>query len=192
MVRKLFLPVGVAAGLALATFASSVPGAPPLQHFHFAFTCTSTSPDCPVELPTDQCGIPGTIVESEWGNVQVFADGTAKVEVKERYVFTSTASGKSFQSFSAAQITSNTAPIDNGDGTISFVFTFKGLEQQLKLPNGPVLARDAGPVTFTLTFVSATGEFVSFTVSGEKGPHPLVDSGGTLFCDVVVPALTDP
>jgi hypothetical protein len=37
-----------------------------------------------------------------------------------------------------------------------------------------------------------SGEFVSFMVSGEKGPHPLIDSGGTLFCDVVVLPLTDP
>lgn len=191
MVRKLFLPVGVAAGLVLTLLASSAAGAPPLQHFHFAFTCTSTSPGCPLELPTEQCGIPGTTVDSEWGNVQVFADNTAKVEVKERYVFTSEASGKSFQGFSAVQLTNNTAPIDNGDGTVSFVFAFKGLEQQLKLPNGPVLARDAGPITFTLTFEAATGDFVSFTISGEKGPHPLIHSD-TLFCDVVVPVLTDP
>jgi hypothetical protein len=191
--RNLVVVLGLAAVAALALFASGTAAAPLVQHYHFAFTCTFPSQEpCPVQLPAEQCGIPGTTVEREWGNVQVFADGTSKMELKETYTFTSSVTGKSFESRSAAQLTNNTVPIDNGDGTVSFVYTFNGLEQQLKLPNGPVLARDVGPVTFTLTFSAATGEFVSFGVSGEKGSHPLIESGGTLFCDVVVPALTDP
>jgi hypothetical protein len=181
--------------------ASSAAAAPAVQHYHFAFTCTSTptsaadpsqcvGPNGPTEIDPEQCDIPGTQVDSQSGNVQVFADGTRKVEWKETWVFTSALTGKSIESRSNYQLTSNTAPIDNGNGTVSFVFAFKGLEQQLKLPNGSILMRDTGPVTFTLSFDASSGDFVSFDVSGEKGPHPNIDSGGALFCDVIVPALS--
>jgi hypothetical protein len=33
-------------------------------------------------------------------------------------------------------------------------------------------------------------QFVSMTVSGEHGPHPELDSGFKLFCNVLIPALT--
>jgi hypothetical protein len=185
---------GVVAALALLTLiASSAVAARPLDHYHYSFTCATPSPPnapCPVELPTDQCGIPGTTVDSQWGNVQLFADGTSKTEMKEKYVFTSSVTGKSFEGHLAEQLTTSTTPVDNGDGTISFYFAFKGLELQLKLPNGHVLARDAGPVTFVQTFDAVTGDFVSFMVADEKGPHPIVDSGFELFCDVIVPALS--
>lgn len=193
--------VAGAATVVLALWASSATAAPPVQHFHFAFVCTATptlpadpskclGPNGPTEIVPELCDIPGTLVDSQSGNVQVFADGTSKVESNETYVFTSALTGKSIESRSHTQLISNTAPIDNGNGTVSFVFAFKGLEQQLKLPNGAVLARDAGQVTFTVTFDAATGDFVSFAVSGEKGPHPLIDTPGDPFCSVVVSALS--
>jgi hypothetical protein len=192
--RLLTSLTGVVAALALLTLmASGAVAARPLDHYHYSFTCTTPSPPnatCPVELPSDQCGIPGTIVDRQWGNVQLFADGTSKTEMKETYVFTSSLTGKSVEGHLTEQLTTNAAPVDNGDGTISFYFAFKGLELQLKLPNGPVLARDAGPVTFVQTFDSVTGDFVSFMVADEKGPHPFVDSDFELFCDVIVPALS--
>ena len=185
---------GVVAALALLTLmASGAVAARPLDHYHYSFICATPSPPnapCPVGLPSDECGIPGTIVDSQWGNVQLFADGTSKTEMKETYVFTSSLTGKSFEGHLTDQLTSNTSPVDNGDGTISFFFEFKGLELQLKLPNGHVLARDAGPVTFVQTFDAATGDFVSFMVADENGPHPIVDSDFELFCDVIVPALS--
>jgi hypothetical protein len=45
-------------------------------------------------------------------------------------------------------------------------------------------------VTFNHTFDATTGEFLGQTISPENGPHPDLDSGFTLFCDVIVPALT--
>jgi hypothetical protein len=191
--------VAITATVLLAFAAANVAAAPPLQHYHYSYTCTSTPAapadpaDCigadsfgqptPVEVDPELCDIPGTKVDSASGNVQVFADGTAKIETKEAYTFTSALTGKSIESRSAAQLT--TTLIDNGDGTISFVFAFKGLEQQLKLPNGPVLGHDTGPITFTLTLDATTGDFVSFTVS-EKKPHTLGDN----FCTIVESALT--
>ena len=192
--------VAITATVLSAFAAASVAAAPSVQHYHYSFTCTSTPAapadpnDCigadsfgqptPVEIDPELCDIPGTKVDSTFGNVQVFADGTAKIEGKEVYTFTSALTGKSIESRTSAQQTAQ--EIDNGDGTISFVFAFKGLEQQLKLPNGPMLVRDAGPATFTLTVKAVTFDFVSFTVF-EKGPHPIIENG---FCAVVVPALS--
>jgi hypothetical protein len=123
-------------------------------------------------------------------NIQVFADETFKAEVRVNQVFTSGATGKSVVLFVADQFTAAGPPIDNGDGTITFTETVKGLMEQLRLPNGTVLSRDAGLVTFNDTFTATTGDFLGETISPENGPHPDLDSGSTLFCDVIVPALT--
>jgi hypothetical protein len=174
----LFGSIAVAA-TALLAFTAGSSAASLVQHYHFAFTCTSgTDPDqCigpngPTEISTP-CDLPGTTVDSQFGNVQIFADGTRKIEWSETYVFTSALTGKSIESRSEYQLTN--------DASLT-VFTLKGLEQQLKLPNGRMLVRDAGPVTFS--FDPVTGG-VTY-----KGPHPLIASGGDLFCAVVVPALS--
>jgi hypothetical protein len=188
----------ISATVLLAFAAASASAAPAVQHYHYSYTCTSTPTtpadpnDCigtdsfgqptPVEIDPELCEIPGTKVDHASGNVQVFADGTAKIEAKEDYTFTSALTGNSIESHSAAQQT--TTVVDNGNDTISFVFAFKGLEQQLKLPNGPMLGRDAGPISFTLTLDATTFDFVSFTVS-EKSPHTLSDN----FCDIVESAV---
>jgi hypothetical protein len=104
-------------------------------------------------------------------------------------VFTSEAIGKSVESFSSQQQTNVSPPIVNGDGTTTLLFIFKGLEQKLKIPNGPTLVRDAGPITFALTF-DASGTLISQLIVGEKGMHPLADSGFALFCDVLLPAVS--
>jgi hypothetical protein len=101
----------------------------------------------------------------------------------------SAATGKSVLIFFAAQQV-NAAPIDNGDGTVTFVTTFKGLPEMIKLPNGRVLSRDVGFIGFNDTFDATTGDFLGETISPENGPHPDADSGFTLFCDVIVPALS--
>jgi hypothetical protein len=85
--------------------------------------------------------------------------------------------------------------VDNGDGTVTFTTSFKGLMEKLKLPNGTILSRDAGLVTFNGIYDPTTGDLLSETISAEKGPHPELDSGGdfgggTVFCDAIVPALS--
>ena len=62
--------------------------------------------------------------------------------------------------------------------------------EQLRITHGRLLTRDAGNVVFTRIFDADTGDFISQTVSGEKGPHPDLDSDFELFCDVVIPALS--
>ena len=136
------------------------------------------------------CGIPGTSVVRGVDNFTVYADNTFKDNFTLTNTFTATASGKSIRIHIANQVTGNDEPIDNGDGTVTFVQTFKGLPEQLKITNGPLLSRDAGVVTFTTIFDAATGDFISQTLSGEKGPHPDLDSDFAVFCDVLIPALT--
>jgi hypothetical protein len=178
--RRLFALTGLAAVLLMALMASSAGAAPIVQQFHGTFSDT---------FPDNFCGIDGTSVVSGMDNIQVFADGTFKDQFRLDQFFTSAATGKSVELFVAQQFTAF-GPIDNGDGTVSFVFTFKGLPEKLKIPNGPILLRDAGNVTFIQTFDATTGDFISQTIPSEKGPHPDLDSGFALFCDVIVPALT--
>ena len=177
--HKLFIVFAAAALMALT--ASSAGAAPIVEHGHSSGTDISSAP---------LCGIEGTTVTRFVDDFQVFADNTFKDEFRGKAVFTSAATGKSVSIFAAQQASGPNDPIDNGDGTITFVTTFKGIPEQLKIANGPVLTRDAGTVTLFQTFDAATGDFISTTASGEKGPHPELESGFELFCDVIVPALT--
>jgi len=77
----------------------------------------------------------------------------------------------------------------NLDGTSTGVVTDKGLQEQLKAPNGGVLTADMGIIIFTNLFDSS-GNFISQTVNVVAGPHPEADSGFTLFCQVVTAALS--
>jgi hypothetical protein len=179
--RRLFALSGLVATFLLALMASGTAAAPLVDRFHDTFSDT---------FPDGLCGIDGTSVVSGMENVQMFADGTFKQEFRLNQTFTSAATGKSVLFFVAQQFTSVGPPIDNGDGTITFVATFKGLPQKVKLPNGRVLVRDAGFAQFNSTFDATTGDFLGETHSPVKGPHPILDSDGAAFCDAVVPALT--
>jgi hypothetical protein len=180
--RFAFLLTGM---LALVVALPSIgSAAQPIVNEHSRFTDT---------FPDEICGIPGTSTIDVVDNFKLYADGTFLDTSRFQGVFTSDATGKQIQIFSAGQVAGLDEPIDNGDGTITFINTFKGLPEKLSIPNGPTLLRDAGTVTFTTTFfVEANGDltFVSQTISGEHGPHPDLDSDFEAFCDVLVPALT--
>jgi hypothetical protein len=156
----------------------------PIVNEHSRFTET---------FPDEICGIPGTSSITVVDNFKLYADGTARDTSNFRNVFTAARSGKQVQIFSAGQVIGPAEPIDNGDGTITFVATFKGLAEKLSIAHGPTLLRDAGNVTLRTTYrVNPDGSltFVSRTVASEKGPHPDLDSGFEAFCNVLVPALT--
>lgn len=177
---KLVALTSLVGALVLASVASTAGAAPLTDRFHDSFSDT---------FPDNICGIDGTSAITVVANVQVFADGTFKLQLNQKNTFTSAATGKSVSiNFAAQQV--NFGPIDNGDGTVTFVTTFKGLPEQIKLPNGPVLSRDVGVIGFADTFDATTGDFLGETVSPNRGPHPDADSGFTLFCDVIVPALS--
>ena len=178
--RRLCSLTALLGALLLASMSSTATAAPLTDHFRVTFSDT---------FPNSQCGIDGTSVLNVMDEIQVFADGTSKAEARVNQVFTSAATGKSVLFFFAFQFV-RAAPIDNGDGTLTFTDTSKGLQEKLKLPNGTILSRDAGLVTVNDTFDATTGDFLGETISPENGPHPDLDSGGALFCDVIVPALS--
>jgi hypothetical protein len=113
--------------------------------------------------------------------LQGLRDGTYLDTGRFQAVFTATAtaSRKSVVNFAAGQTSGLAEPIQNPDGTVTFFDTCKGLPENLSIPGGPTLSRDAGVVTLTRTFREPpNGEFelVTQVVSGERGPHPELDS----------------
>jgi hypothetical protein len=180
MPKRIFAATVFVTLLALALTSSNVAAAPIVQHVH------STSNDT---FQADPCGIDGTIVEHDMIELQAYADGTVRFEIHSVQVFTSEATGKSVESFSSQQQTNVSPPVVNGDGTTTLLFMFRGLEQKLKIPDGPTLVRDAGPIMFALTF-DANGSLISQLIVGQKGSHPLAGSGWALFCDVLVLAVS--
>jgi hypothetical protein len=175
------LIAAVVAIVAVVIPASGVAAGRVLFHSHENFSDT---------FPDNICGIDGTSVVKGVDDFWVYANDLVKDNVTLDQVFTATASGKAVRIHVAQQFTSNDQPIDNGDGTVTFIDTFKGLPEQLKIDHGPVLSRDAGNVTLVRIFDGTTGDFISQTVSSEKGPHPDLDSDFAVFCDVLIPALT--
>ena len=162
----------------------NVTAAPPVAHSHEKISET---------FPNNYCDIGGTSDVQGVVNFTLYSDGTFSERFSVTETFTATASQKSIVIRAAAQFTRRTPPTDNGDGTLTFVVTFKGLHEQIRIPHGPVLSRDAGTITFANTFRAnedGTFTFVSSTIVGLHGPHPEALSDGTLFCEVVVPALT--
>jgi hypothetical protein len=79
--------------------------------------------------------------------------------------------------------------VDEQAGTLTLLFTFKGLPNQLKSAHGGVVLRDVGIITFALTLDLETGEELSFETILIKGPHPEAESDFTLFCDAFLEAL---
>ena len=178
------LALVLAGALALAIGASGgASAAAPIANEHNMFTDT---------FADQVCDIPGTSTVNVVNNFKLYADGTFRDTSRIRQVFTAD-NGKSVVIFSAGQVTGLNDPPQNPDGTITFINTFKGLPEKLSIAGGPTLSRDAGVVTVATTFRELPNgelEFVSQTFSGEHGPHPDLESGFEVFCDVLIPALT--
>ena len=181
-VRKLALVLAGALALTIGASGTASAAAPVVnEHTNFSDT-----------FPDKVCGIRGTSTARGVDNFKLYADNTFRDTSRVRQVFTAK-NGKSVVIFSAGQVTGLNDPIQNADGTITFINTFKGLPEKLSIAGGPTLSRDAGVVTIATTFRPLPNgdlKFVSQTVSGEHGPHPDLDSGFEVFCNVLVPALT--
>jgi len=174
----------VAGALALTIAASGgASAAAPADNVHGV--STSTGPD-------QLCGIDGTSTFTTVVNIKVFADNTVLDNTLNRQVFTA-GNGKSVEILAAGLVSGSNDPIQNADGTVTFITTLTGMPEKLSIAGGPTLSLDAGTATIADTFLplpDGSLQFVSQTVSGVHGPHPELASGGTLFCDVIIPALT--
>jgi hypothetical protein len=167
-------------GLAVATGAV---GAAPVDNEHFG-------PEYET-FPDSLCGIDGTSSTRFVGNFKLYADGTFLSTSNFRQTFTS-ATGKQVDVSGVEQVTGPFDPTDNGDGTLTQTFVFKGSPMKVSLPHGPVLIRDAGNATVAITFElepdGSRGPSLSSTVTVQHGPHPMLDDDA-LFCQNVVAAL---
>jgi hypothetical protein len=181
-VRKLALVLAGALALTIAA-SGGASAAGPIVNEHNRSTGT---------IRDHVCGIRGTSTFRSVDNFKLYANGTFRETIWFRVLFTAD-NGKSVVIFSAGQVSGPADPVQNADGTITFINTFKGLPEKLSIAGGPTLSRDAGRVTIADTFRPLPNgdlRFVSETISGEHGPHPELDSGFELFCNVLVPVLT--
>jgi hypothetical protein len=177
----------VAASLAAASSALGFAG-PPIVNQEFR-----PAPDV---HPATWCGqVEGTAVDTIVEHYMVDASGNIIDNVRFTRVFTATATGKAIVS-SAATTEKSQGPIDNGDGTISFVTAMNGLALKFQVPNGPVLKtadgqplRSAGVLIFEDVFDAATGDYITTNVSF-NGPH--LGAEGVDICGPSVAYLLDP
>jgi hypothetical protein len=147
---------------------------PTVIHWHF----TVSFPD-----DFDGCGIDGMTVMSAVGVVQVDASGAVLGFGEASGTFTNSTTAKAIV-FRTAELEKFSAPIDNGNGTLSLVLHGAGLINEVSLLNGPRLGVIAGERDLLLTVDAATGIPISFQVLHTGG------SSGLVGCDLIVPALT--
>ena len=169
---------------AFVVLPASALGAKP-EIFHANFLDT--------EEDADVCGITVDIVAEGVFTDKAFFDNDGNLV---RFQSTSSAkitftaeNGKSVINQFSQQYVEAEPIIDEAAGTITFVFSFKGLPELLRTPQGPVLLRDAGLITFADTFDLDTEELLSSEILVNRGPHPDADSDFTLFCEVITEAL---
>jgi len=177
LVVPLVVVAALAGALAAATAALGFTG-PPLVNQVFR-----PAPD--VE-PGTWCGqVDGTFTDTVVEHFMQDASGNIVDNVRLTSLFTATATGKSILS-SSSTATKTSGPIDNGDGTVSFITNIKGLALKFQIPGGPVLKtadgepiRSAGDLTLEDVFDAATGDYITTNVSF-NGPH--LGAEGVDFC----------
>jgi hypothetical protein len=158
---RAFWSLLLASAVALALAAVATAGG--IGHDHF-----TSDP-----YPDSWCNLAGTSVDQVVANYTTADESRASINV--RTTFTATATGKSMEIRSTG-VRKEGAPIDNGDGTFSLIFTNAGLSPMFKVPNGPVIGVDVGLIMFDVTFDDVTGDFVSFSVVRVAGQRPALES----------------
>jgi hypothetical protein len=146
--------------------------------------------------PQTWCGqVEGTAVDTVVEHYMQDTSGNIVDNVRITSLFTAAATGKSILS-SASSTTRSTGPIDNGDGTISFITQVTGLVLKFQIPGGPVLKaangepiRSAGVLIIEDVFGAATGDYIT-TIESFDGPH--LTREGVDICGPSVAYLLDP
>ncbi len=110
--------------------------------------------------------------------------------------WTNPANGKSVRGFFAGT-TKDLTVVDNGDGTITLRTAVTGIAERIRLAHGRAAIMDVGRVVFVdvLDYNGTPTDteddvLVSESIESISGPHPELQSGFELFCQVVVPGLT--
>jgi hypothetical protein len=148
----------------------------------------------------DACGIPVTttidFIVNEQQRLAKSGFPLFKTTGRGTYTWTNPATGKS-ASFFFAGASKDLTVVDNGDGTITLRTAVTGVPEKIRLADGTMVTMDVGRVVF-VTVLDYNGTptnvdddiFISQTIESISGPHPDLESDFTLFCEVLVPALT--
>jgi len=152
-------------------------------------------------IPNDEvCGVPVSTTVDIIANDQerLAKSGFPLFKTTGRGTVTSTnpATGKSF-TLSFAGATKDLTVVDNGNGTITLRTAVTGVPEKITLSNGHPVTMDVGRVVF-VSVIDYNGTptdtsddvLISQSIESISGPHPELQSDFTLFCEVVVPALT--
>jgi hypothetical protein len=172
--------VGVLAALALPLAATA--GGQPAFHVHEVFTFTDPN----------FCGTGAPVAIADDVNAIVWIGETGgdptqdvKVAFNVATTFTNPATGASLVGRFAG-VNTNEIVIGLESGPHTHEFVENGLRAKLKLPNGGLLTRDAGSLTYRVSF-DAADNVVGFELVSVHGPHPAFDS--PVWCEAAIAAL---
>jgi hypothetical protein len=132
------------------------------------------------------CGLDLNADFSFTGVFVVKASGVSLYPNEFRSVWTNPATGKSIV-IQAGNLGVLGPPIDNGDGTVSFISSGSG-NYIVKDAHGAPISLDAGRVVARVTFDAATGAFISVEFLGINGNES--DTPADSSCESIVAALT--
>lgn len=111
-------------------------------------------------------------------------DGTFKIEHQGSFTYTY-GDASVIVSF-AGQFTDTIVATGPGGVEVHQLIS-KGIPVKIQLANGPVLSVDAGVIVTLVTVQN--GNVLDEQIVSTNGPHPLIGSGGALFCELVPQAL---
>lgn len=144
------------------------------------------------EVDPNFCGtgqevlVEGTVVFNGWiGETGGDPNQVLKLTLNQHITFTNPDTGVSVvERWSFAG--TNVIVVGTEAGAHTHEFTENGLKATLKLANGRVLTRDAGSLTYRISF-DANDNVTGLEVVDMNGPHPGFEED--LFCSTVVEAL---
>jgi hypothetical protein len=179
----------VACGLLLAMVQPAAAKLVDRSHQHVVETFPATVCDIPLTITVD-------FIANDQERLAKSGFPLFKSTGRGTVTFTNPATGKSVVNYFAGASKDLTV-VDNGDGTITLRTAVTGIPEKIRLPDGTVAIKDVGRVVF-VTVLDYNGTptnveddiFISQTIESISGPHPDLESDFTLFCEVLVPALT--
>jgi hypothetical protein len=144
------------------------------------------------EVDPDFCGtgetvlVEGTFVFNGWiGETGGDPNQVIKLTLSQQITFTNPDTGAAVvERWSFAG--TNTIVVGTEAGPHTHEFTENGLKATLRLENGGLLTRDAGSLTYRISF-DANDNVTGFELVDMNGPHPGFEED--LFCSTVTQAL---
>ena len=147
------------------------------------------------------CGVPVTTTADINANNQERLASSGfplfKTTGRVTVTWTNPLTGKSVSNFFAGGLSRDLTVTDNGDGTITLRTAITGVPEKIRVAKGKPITMDVGRVVF-VSVIDYNGTptntdddvLISWSVESISGPHPELQSDFTLFCQIVVPALT--